>query len=203
MKKTLVTLLTAALVIATVAPVKANAYTPENDKEELLYSVSESVFYEFEENSIGETVTGNDIELVPDSKLEELYETVWQIADERSDEIEAELEKDYEITWFEYTVYDPDVYETLNEYDELVVVAEYTIEYEVWGTALETIETPVEPTYEEPEAIEEVEEIEAVEVIEETVEEAATVDVTEEVETVEVVDNYTFPVYFTNELVTK
>lgn len=197
MKKTLVTLLTAALVVATIAPVKANAYTPENDKEELLYSVSESVFYEFEENNIGSTVTDNDIELVSDFELEELYETVWEIADERSDEIEAELEKDYDITWFEYTVYDPDVYETLNEYDEVVVIAEYTIEYEVWGTAYKTIETPVEPTYEEPEVIEEVE------VIEEAVEEAAAVDVIEEVETVEAVDNYTFPVYFTNELVIK
>lgn len=187
MKKTLVTLLTAALVVATIAPVKANAYTPDNDKEELLYSLTDTVIYEF-------------TEVESDSKLDELYDTVWNIADEKSDEIEAALENDYDITWFEFTVYDPDVYEAVNEYDEVVVIAEYTIEYEVWGTVLEEIEIPVEPTYEEPEAIEEVE---AIEVIEEAVEEIAAVDVTEEAETVEAVDNYSFPVYFTNELVTK
>lgn len=191
MKKTLVTLLTAALVAATIAPVKANAYTPENSNEELLYSLTDTVIYEF---------TDTDIDSIPDIELEELYETVWEIADEYSDTIEAALEKDYDITWFEYTVYDPDVYEAVNEYDEIVVIAEYTIEYEVWGTVLEEIEAPVEPTYEEPEAIEKVE---ANEVIEEAIEEIAAVNVTEEVETVETAIIYSFPVYFTNELVTK
>lgn len=188
MKKTLVTLLTVALVAATLAPVKVNAYTPENSKEELLYSLTDTVIYEFEET---------DINSIPDIELEELYKTVWEIADEYSDTIEAELEKDYNITWLEYTVNDPDVYEVVNEFGEVVVIAEYLIEYEVWGTVLEEIETPVEPTFEEAE------EIEAIEVIEEAVEEIAVVNVTEEAETVEEVIIYSFPVYFTNELVTK
>lgn len=191
MKKTLVTLLTAALVVATIAPVKVNAYTPENSKEELLYSLTDTVIYEFEDT---------DIDSIPDIELEELYKTVWEIADEYSDTIEAELEKDYDITWLEYTVNDPNVYEAVNEYGEVVVIAEYTIEYEVWGTVLEEIEAPDEPTFEEPE---EIEEVEAIEVIEEAVEEITVVNVTEEVETVEKVIIYTFPVYFTNELVTK
>lgn len=191
MKKTLVTLLTAALVIATIAPVKVNAYTPESSKEELLYSVTDTVIYEFEDT---------DIDSIPDIELEELYETVWEIADEYSDTIEAELENDYDITWFEYTVNDPDVYEAVNEYGEVVVIAEYTIEYEVWGTVLEEIEVPVEP--DEP-TFEETEEVEAIEVTEEAVEEIAVVNVTKEVETAEAVIIYTFPVYFTNELVTK
>lgn len=188
MKKTLVTLLTAALVAATISPVKVNAYTPENSNEELLYSLTDTVIYEFEDT---------DIDSIPDIELEELYETVWEIADEYSDTIEATLEKDYDITWFEYTVNDPDVYEAVNEFGETVVIAEYTIEYEVWGTVLEEIEAPVEPTYEEAE------EVETIEVIEEAVEEIATVNVTEEAETAETVIIYSFPVYFTNELVTK